>query len=631
MSRWRCCNSEGCTLATSTGTEWESSGGFSQWIPTGPFTGQALPTWYVEITLTETSLVPETWLDLVISDAYGDIPFSLGVVPIAGMLEFHVNNLTVGFISPVPAVKRFVIGIENYQSPMTEPRRVNLGVVGFDEDNRPVFSIVRPLRSDVAMDVTFVGVRTKLSPESATEAKLGRMRADTLPCCPSFWENCLAGYVPTAQISRITTYAGFTPVFDSYSVDVVTDSIDGAAILLEFCIDACADPDGYYRLLIDIDGGKAYLQWVDCGHSGGVGTAAQGTFSVPQRDQDNYYRFHVCVITVDLLFEMAVFVQVGLSKTLLSIEQLPFIDLTNCLRSGRFTDEYFTTTPIAITPHLRRATHVMVTHHFDYSAQARLLNQRIGCDCRTGYEGTPAPIGCHGYSESEDPTGSVKGRLDISKLPMLTRPADQNNGKVFYPLSFANGSNLPAIGLHALSCWLESHPLVEFSNAWPLRNPGTVFALKAPLDLCEMASGVICWYSYPPPPDAYFDALRLADGYTLEWAAYTVIQYILTGETQIRDANTEGWTFLLFRFRATSKDSPEMRFWYCTPDPVPFPLLRPSPKARLPPVPSRTFTVDGNGFAGLVFPIASPGPDATQYIRNGLSNSEFAFTVIYDP
>lgn len=633
MSRWRCCNSEGCTLATNTGSEWTSSGGYSQWIPTGPFTGQALPTWFVEITLTETSPVPETWLDLVISDSYGDIPFSLGAVPNAGRLELRVNELVIGFVSPIPAAKRFLIGIENYQLPVTDPRRVNVGVVGFDEDDRPVFSIVRPLRGDVAMDVKFTGVRTGLPPGSITEAKLGRMRADTLPCCPSLWENCLAGYVPTAQISRITTYTGFTDIFDPYSIDVVTDSIYGAEILLEFCVDACADPDGYYRVLIDIDGGRAYLQWVDCGHSGAIGTAAQASFSVPQRDADNLYRFHVCVMTVALWpFGTSILVQVGLSKTLLSIGQLPFVELTNCLRSGTFTDEYFATSPLAITPHLRRATHVMVTHHFDYSAQAQLFNQRIGCDCRTGYEGPPFPIACHGYAADEVPASSVKARLDITKLPMLARAADGQNSKVVYPLQFMNGSQLPAIGTHSTFCWVESDPLIEFANAWPLRNPGTAFALKAPNQLCELAIGVICWSQYPPPPDALFDPLRPLEGYALEWAAYTVTAYILAGETQIRDANTEGWTFLLFRFRATSKDSPEMRFWYCTPEPIPFPLLRPSPDARLPPVPSRSFTLDSNGFAGLVFPIASPGPDAIQYVRNTLSNNgEFTFTVIFDP
>lgn len=634
MSRWRCCNSEGCTLAINTGSDWTSSGGYSQWVPTGPFTGQALPTWYVEITLTETSSVLETWLDLVIDDPDGEIPFSLGAVPNAGRLELRVNNLVIGFVSPIPAVKRFLIGIENYRLPVTDPRRVNVGVIGFDENERQVFSIVRPLREDVVMDLKFTGVRTELSPESITEAKLGRMRADALPCCPSFWGNCLAGSAETEQVSRITTYAGFTPVFDSYSVDVVTDSIDGAEILLEFCVDACADPDGYYRVLIDIDGGKAYLQWVDCGHSGAVGTAAQASFSVPQRDADNLYRFHVCVMTVDPGgFGPYILVQVGLSKTLLSIRELPFEYLTDCLRSATFTEEYFATAPIAISPHLRRVTHVMVTHHFDYSAQAQLFNQRIGCDCWAGYEGTPAPIACHGYNVIEVPTRSVKARLDINKLPMLTRPADQNNEKVFYPLSFANGSNLPTIGIPAPFCWVvESDPAVEFSGAWHLRNPATPFALKSAIQLCEMAIGVLCWGYYPPPPDAFYAPLLLLEGYTLEWAAYTVTHYILAGETQIRDANAEGWTFLLFRFRARSKDSPEMRFWYCTPEPVPFPLLRPSPEARLPPVASRTFALDGSGFAGLVLLTGSPEPDATQYIRDALSNaSEFAFTVIFDP
>lgn len=75
-----------------------------------------------------------------------------------------------------------------------------------------------------------------------------------------------------------------------------------------------------------------------------------------------------------------------------------------------------------------------------------------------------------------------------------------------------------------------------------------------------------------------------------------------------------------------------MCFWYCTPSPVPYPLLRPDLNNRLPPVSSRTFTIDASGFAGYVFPIASPGPDAATYIRDALRQiGQLDFTVIFAP
>lgn len=632
MSRWRCCNSEGCTLATATASDWTSSGGYWQWIPTGPFTGQALPTWYVELTFTDLFTPSETWLDLIIDDPYEQIPFSIGVSRVPNQLRLHVNDLVAGFVSPAPVVKRLLIGIANYQLPYSEPRRIHLGVAGFDADDRMVFSIVRPLQSDAQLNLKFVSIRTVESVNNIQTAKLGRMRADTHPCCPDFSLHCLAGINPTPQISQVLTYSGFTEVFDPYGVDVVTNDLTGAGLQLEFCIEACSDPDGFYRVYADFAEGRAYLQWVDCGHSGGVYTVAQSRFSVPLPDPDGYYRFHVCVTMTGYgPTGPGVLVQVGYSKTVLGIGNLPFVEYTNCLRSPFFCEEHFSASVMRLIPHLRRTTHVMVTHYFSFSASAWLGNQRIGCDCRTGYEGPPSPIACHGFTGEEVPAQSVKATLLVDKLPTLSRPADQQNSKVYYPLGFMSG-HLPAIGVAHWACWVAGDPLSEFGNAWPRRNQNTNFAFTSLFDLCRMASGVLCWDQYPPPPDAMFDPLRPLAGYSLEWAAYTALAYVLVGETEIRDANEEGWTFLLLRFRTLSQDSPELRFWYCTPTPIPFPLLRPSPYARVPPVPSRTFTLDGSGFAGLVFPVASPGQQAADYVRNALiGNSGLSFTVIYDP
>jgi len=154
--------------------------------------------------------------------------------------------------------------------------------------------------------------------------------------------------------------------------------------------------------------------------------------------------------------------------------------------------------------------------------------------------------------------------------------------------------------------------------------------LQPPGQLCRMAMGVISWSQAPPPPPQTFDPLRLVNDYTLEWAAYSLLTYMLVGESQIRDAQQEGQTFLLFRFRAVG-DGGDLRFWYCTPEPVPFPLLRPDPKNRLPPLASRAFTLTAAGFAGFVFPIASPGPDAETFIRQTLSQTgQLTFSVFYN-
>jgi len=621
MSRWRCCTAAQCVLAEANGQAFASG----QWTPTGEFSGQSLSSWYLELTFTE-DMVPQATLELAISDVNGEAPFHLELASQLGYLFFNMNDVPLGYRRPPWTCRRVLIGVENYLVTGSNTREIAIGACIYDADDRLIDAMVWPLDSMVQLPLVFETARTSIPASYIARARLGRLLADDARCCPTLPRPCTIADAIPGNLSYVMPHGTLARPIETIYEDFELHEISGAEISIELCTDACMDMDGFYRIVVQPADGIARLRWAQCGHTAYETDVVTARFIPPEPDADDVYRFSVCIAYRVLGSRPAILCRVGTSTAALILDNVPFTHIINCLRSATFCEAHFQSTPRDMLDRLQRCVPITVSH----TAYGTLNRQRIGCTCDTpSYP--PGAVYCHGYTAQEVPPDKIDGQITINSLPDLHRPADADNGLVFYPLSLGCHS-YPVRGVWTPFCWLGSpDPGVEFANAFPHRNPAGNWDITGILELCEVAHGVICDY-YPAEDPHFWDAFYLTydPARVLEYAIYTATKYTLASRpNEIIEADIEGMTYLCLRLRAAS-ESPDMRIWYLKP--APFPLLRPNHEQRLPPVSSRSFCFSALDMAGLTFSIAGPGPDAVAYILDMLYQyGDITFTVNYKP
>lgn len=625
MSRWRCCNSAGCILASGTGSDWSGSVP-ATWQPPGDFNGRSYDSWYLYLDCGDT--IPEATLALEVADPITPFPFSIRTQYASGFLFIKLNDLTIGQAKPPPSGSRILLGIQRTRVEFSDPPAYRQEIVAavWDGDGRLTFLRVIRLAGDTDIPLRFVSATARISPTQIAFSALGRLYAPDAPCCALFRGDCAVGTADTVPFGLLYSMTNFDKTFSPYAVDISTTSLDASEIFIEWCNESCNDGDGYYALRVLPAPGKSQLLWQDCGHNFTQTVVGEGRFVPPSQNGDRY-DFHVCLMVADLgpAKGAGLLTQVGGPPAVIPLSDL-FEYHTNCLKTASYRINHFgdSQQDVPALTHIKRATTAEINHHFP--GGLALTNQRFGCPCLLQDPYPPEPIPCHGH-ESELPPDAVGGLLSIERLPLLSR------GSLFFPLSFADGRDLPPRGVRSSdTCfppgavdgqlWDAGH----FANCWTNRNEATAWGFASIVSVCRIGLGTFCWGFSPPPPPQYWFPLVLANyrfdegsgtytaDYFLEWAVWRADQFILAGDTEVRTAAETALTFLILRMRATSKDYAKgLDFYLITPEPVPFPLLRGSTSG--PRVPERSVTWTGRAFAGCA---EMANAEDTAYVRSAL-------------